>query len=85
MAPFLSLVCIISTLVSPNLGSGRSKEAPCFPEQLSMDLGCPYLDGGQKVVFVGKHSKSQASSLRELLHFPNAAVYGRILLYVEEP
>lgn len=57
MAPFLSLVCTSSTLVSPNLGSGRPKEAPCFTEQLGMDLGWLYLGGGQKVVFVGKHGR----------------------------
>lgn len=57
MAPFLSLVCIGSTLVSPNLGSGRPKKAPRFTEQLDMDLGCPHLGGRQQVVFVGKHGR----------------------------
>lgn len=57
MALFLSLVWISSTLVSPNMGSERPKEAPCFTEQLSMDLGCPYLCGGQKAVFAGRHSR----------------------------
>ena len=57
MVPFLSLVCVSSTLVSQNLGSGRPKEASCFTEQLGMDLGCPCLAGCQKVVFVGKRSR----------------------------
>lgn len=57
IAPFLSLVCIGSTLKSPNPDSGRPKEATCFTEQLGMDLGCPYRGGDQKVVFVGKHSR----------------------------
>lgn len=56
-ALFLSLLCIGSTLVLPNLGSGRPKEAPCLTEQLGMDLGGPYLGGGQQVIFVGKHSR----------------------------
>lgn len=42
------------TLLSPNMGSEKPKEIPCFTEKLSTDLGCPYANGSQKVELFGK-------------------------------